>query len=108
MNTQRNLDALRAAHRVCELLCVADNKTSVFNVEPVLNKEDFTNRVLQKMSEQGECASYMDSIISVCNDLQIEPEESKAYMSEALKNNLFSEAQAANLLQSKMTTNQLF
>lgn len=75
----------------------------------LVTKELFTEIVALIYRDQKEGSkSYIDAIVSTCEELEIDVEDSKNFMSKALVSTLESEAIDLNLLKNKIKVVKLF
>ena len=75
----------------------------------LVTPELFTELVSLKHKDQLPCSkSYIDAVVSTCDELDIDPEDCKSYLSKALIAVLEAEAQDNNLLKDKTKVAKLF
>ena len=61
-----------------------------------LNKPNFTKMVENKVLDTKQ--SYMDAVIDLCDKLDIDPSESKKYLSPVIQGKIEAEAMMLNLI----------
>ena len=64
--------------------------------ETFLNKPNFTKMVENKVLDTKQ--SYIDAVIDLCDKLDIDPSESKKYLSPVIQGKIEAEAMTLNLI----------
>lgn len=72
----------------------------------IVTKEDLTNMVVERSHHQG--ISLLEALNELVEDLGIEPDDIKSYLSDSIKAKLEAEAMRLHLLKQKNNTKRLF
>ena len=68
----------------------------MINNETFLNKPNFTKMVETTVLDTKQ--SYMDAVLDLCNRLDIDPEDSKKFISPVIQGKIEAEAMTLNLI----------
>jgi len=68
----------------------------MINDETFLNKPNFTKMVETTVLDTKQ--SYMDAVLDLCNRLDIDPEDSKKFISPVIQGKIEAEAMTLNLI----------
>jgi hypothetical protein len=75
-------------------------------IKPVLTKEELIQRV--EFFVHKDNLTYMESLIHICNDLDIDPEDIAKIISPPLKEKIMAEAQRMSTISSSSRTVSLY